>query len=289
MSSSSLVRQITDLRKMPEYHRIPKCPKTLGALTAVHQKIEQLVQQPLLYTDVSLDGRSTAIRCQESNLGNMIADAVRAFCGTDIALVNSGSIRCDRVIEPSANRPLRIRDLVDISPFDNAMVVKRVSGRVLAAALENSVSDAHTDVRFMQLSGLRIYMDWNLAEGHRVTAIRHHPRHGAAPDVLDLDRLYTVAMTNFIATGFDGYSCFENTDTIVDTEGAMTDTNLLLEVFGGAFTSRDKIGGEVNDATTAGIARAREAVIKRYNESDGLPVIQPRLEGRIEVLSGPNL
>ncbi|KAI1859841.1 hypothetical protein JX265_010290 [Neoarthrinium moseri] len=283
------LKQIVDLTKMPKYHQIPPCPKALAAIAKSLESIDKLVQQPLVYADISLEGRSTLIRSQESNLGNMVADAVRAFYNSDIALVNSGGIRCDRVIERSKDVPLCIRDILDISPFDNAMVVKRVSGSTIALSLENSVSDAHTDGRFMQVSGLSISVNWHHEEGDRILSIFHHPRQNPAPYPLQHDRMYTVAMTNFIAAGFDGYSCFESTETMIDVEGAMTDTNLLLEVFGGAFTSRDRVDGELNDNTTAGLMRARKEIVIAYNESDGLPVIRPRLEGRIKVISGVNL
>lgn len=284
-----IVKQIIDLKKMPKYNDLPPCPETLEAVTKTLQRIDQIVQEPLLYTEVPLEGRSAVIRSQESNLGNMIADVVRAFYESDIALINSGGIRCDRIIDPSITVPLRIRDIIDVSPFDNAMVVRRVSGHVLALSLENSVSDAHTDGRFMQLSGLSMSVNWSRGEGYRVSSIFHHPRHGATPSALEPDHIYTVAMTNFIATGFDGYSCFQNTGTLIDAEGAMTDTNLLLEVFGGTFTAREKVDSEPVDTTTQGLMRARKAVIKKYNESDGFPIIGPSIEGRIRVVSDVHL
>lgn len=274
---------------MPKYHQIPPCPKTLRVLASTHGRIEKLVQQPILYTDVPLEGRSAVIRSQGTNLGNMLADAVKAFYDTDIALINSGGIRCDRLIQPHGNAPLRIRDLVDISPFDNPLVVKRISGRVLAVALENSVSDAHTDGRFLQLSGLGISVNWSCRQGHRVVGLYYLPSPDAAPQTLHYDQVYTVAMTNFIASGFDGYSCFQIAETLVDVEGAMTDTKLLLEIFGGAFTSRGTVDGDIADKATAGIFRAREAIIQRWNENDGLPVVGPRLEDRIKFVSGANL
>ena len=67
-------------------------------------------------------------------------------------MVNSGAIRCDHIIECVDGSLLCIRDLIEISPFDNPFVVKRVSGRVLADALENSISAEYTDGQFLQLS-----------------------------------------------------------------------------------------------------------------------------------------
>ncbi|RHZ69813.1 hypothetical protein CDV55_107029 [Aspergillus turcosus] len=74
-------------------------------------RVGSVVRKPLLYTTTPLDGRCSVIRSSETNLGNMRADAYRAYYGADIALVNSGSIRCDRIIEP-ASSPLRVKDII---------------------------------------------------------------------------------------------------------------------------------------------------------------------------------
>lgn len=112
--------------------------------------------------------------------------------------------------------------------FDNAFIVKCVSGRVLLEALENSVSNAYSDGRFLQFSaGLRVTVDWTWPEGERVCSVLFS-RADDAPQTLDMHRVYTVAMAAFIGSGFDGYSCFQNTETVADAEGAITDTNLLL-------------------------------------------------------------
>lgn len=282
------VKQIADLTQMPNYNDIPLCPNTLKIISDVHVKIEKLVEAPLLMNDIALEGRSQIVRSQEANLGNMLADAVRAYYNTDIAFVNSGAIRCDRIIHAQPNQPLRIRDVIDISPFDNAFVVKRVSGRVLVEAFENSVSDAHTDGRFLQVSGVRIVADWSRLEGQRIGTVAYVPRDGP-PQAMGAERMYTVAMVDFIASGFDGYRCFQDTETLVDAEGAMTDTNLLLQVFGVA-PAEDSGGVGGTDRSTVGIQRAKESIIRRRHSDNQLPVISPLIEGRIRfVNSSPSL
>ncbi|EGX95968.1 5'-nucleotidase [Cordyceps militaris CM01] len=280
------LRQIRDLKKISSYEQIPASQATLAILQATHDRIEQVVTQPLFRTASPLDGRSHIIRSQETNLGNMLADAVRAFYDTDIGFVNSGAVRCDRIVECDGDAPLCIRDVIEISPFDNAFVVKRVSGRVLSEALENSVSDAHTDGRFLQLCGLTMRLDWRRPEGSRVSEILFHPRQGRIQP-LDADRMYTVTMIDFIASGFDGYTCFQDCETLVDTEGAITDTNMLLEIF--------KVGREdasesgIADQHAEGIQRARAAVITGYHSEDALPIVNPVVESRIKVMHEANL
>lgn len=81
-------------------------------LSAIHDRVGVIVQEPVLYTSAPLNGRSTVIRSQEVNLGNMVADAVRAFYNRDVVFFNSGATRCDRILGPivSDGQPLPVRD-----------------------------------------------------------------------------------------------------------------------------------------------------------------------------------
>lgn len=281
----TVVRQIENLKRLPNYTEIPTCQATLDILRMTHNEIQQVVTQPLLHTDVPLDGRMNIIRSRETNLGNMLADAVRAFYDTDIGFVNSGAVRCDRIVECNDGSPLCIRDVIEISPFDNAFVVKRVSGRVLLRALENSVSDAHTDGRFLQLCGLSMTLDWGRQEGSRVSNVLFHPK-DKMPQPLMPDHMFTITMVDFIGSGYDGYTCFQECETLVDTEGAITDTNLLLEIF--------KLGNEnheesrIADHHAEGVQRARAAIILRHHPEEGLPIVGPVVEGRIKVIQEVN-
>lgn len=168
-------------------------------------------------------------------------------------------------------------------PFDNVFVVKRIRGSALLAALENSVGNGHTDGRFLQLSGLRIVADWRLPEGNRVLGAYYKPLTGPEQDI-DPERKYTIAMVSFIASGFDGYSWFKDEETLVGEEGAMTDTNLMLQVFDESLSGRHENGGKRDalDKATIGIERARKCIIVGKDDGDGLPIVAPTRDGRIE-------
>jgi 5'-nucleotidase, C-terminal domain len=172
---------------------------------------------------------------------------------------------------------------LDIVPFDNAFVVKRISGSALLAALENSVSNAHTDGRFLQFSGLRLVASWHRPEGLRVLDAYYVPLSGPEQKI-DQKRSYTIAMVSFIASGFDGYTWFKDEETLVSEEGAMTDTSLMLQIFRYSLSERcsDDAGEESeDDETSQGIERARKAIIVAKDEADGLPIVGPAVDGRI--------
>ncbi|KAI4107728.1 MAG: hypothetical protein L6R37_001413 [Teloschistes peruensis] len=303
---ASRVEQWTDITQDPAYHSLPRSPTMVTTLSSIYDRIAKTVQHPLFHSKVPLDGRSSIIRSQETNLGNLLADAVRAFYNTDIAFVNSGSIRCDRIINPTSTTDkivLTVKDMIDIFPFDNPVIVKRLPGSALLRALPNSVSDAHTDGRFLQLSGLRITASWSCPEPHRLLTAHHVPYPSHSPIPISPSENYTVAMSSFIAAGFDGYVDMLDAESVVGEEGAMTDTGLLLDVLGydksGATNEsskteeeggRKKSGAEQvddrDDTTNAGIARARAAIIWGYDSVDGLPIVNPITDGRITFREG---
>jgi hypothetical protein len=110
-----------------------------------------------------------------------------------------------------------------------------------------------------------------------VVCATFHPNCGDQPVQIsrDVQRSFTVAMVGFIADGFDGYGCFKSCDTLVDEEGAMSDTELLLRVLG--YERRE----QGMDGDEAGIERARNMVVKDWVGEPRLPVVRPEVEGRI--------
>jgi len=87
----------------------------------------------------------------ESNLGNWFCDAIRDYFQTDIAFHNSGGIR------KGMNAGLvRVRDIWEISPFDNTVVVLQVTGDQLLSLLDWRIRHPRD---LLQISGLRLTYD----------------------------------------------------------------------------------------------------------------------------------
>ncbi|KAF9256827.1 hypothetical protein L218DRAFT_172288 [Marasmius fiardii PR-910] len=250
-------------------------PATFKILKLVQDRASTVSNQSLFVTTCPLEGRGSFIRNFESNLGNTLADAVKAYYDVDVAFVNSGSIRCDRVNEAGV---LTVRDAIDILPFDNALLVKRVPTANLLDALENSVSDARTDGRFLQLSGMSVCVDLDRPEGSRVLSIRLDSLPGKvithSSTEAELHFTIPVTMTLFIGDGFDGFLCLRDNEeskvrTVVGFEGAMSDTGLLLQIF------RDKD----KDLDDEGLKRARQAIV--VGNQSNLQMINTCVEERI--------
>ena len=135
-------------------------------------------------TTTRLDG--DAARREETNLGNMVADALRGASGAEIAMINGGAIRAS--IEPG---PVTLEQLMTVLPFDNEVVVVEMTGAELQGMLEQSVT--HAGGGFLQVAGLRLRERGDELE---VTV-------GGEP--LVEGRVYEVATSDFLVAGGDGY------------------------------------------------------------------------------------
>jgi 5'-nucleotidase / UDP-sugar diphosphatase len=148
---------------------------------------------------VPLDIREETVRDAESNLADAAADLMRTKLGADVALLNGGSFRDDRVIPAG---PLTRADIYTMLPFANEVVSVRVTGAQLREALENGVRMVGQRAgRFPQVSGLRFRFDPKAPRGERVLSVEV----GGAP--LEPERTYLLATTDFMVRpgNIDGY------------------------------------------------------------------------------------
>jgi len=120
---------------------------------------------------------------RESNIGSWQADAMRAHAKTDIAFQNSGGIRKDLDAGP-----VRMRDLWEISPFGNELVVFEVTG---AQLLSMMAFQGLKEREFCQVSGLRYKYDRNKAPAEALALTVG----GAA---VDFGRKYSIVTNNYV-------------------------------------------------------------------------------------------
>ncbi|SER04063.1 choice-of-anchor I family protein [Thalassovita taeanensis] len=126
------------------------------------------------YHEVYLDGRRATVRTEESNLGNLAADAAleaaqEADETVTVSLRNGGGIRAE--IGGSDNDGLNegdgILSQLDVENtlrFNNSLALVTVSSEGLLMLLEHGVADTDTDAgntpgRFPQIGGMRFSFD----------------------------------------------------------------------------------------------------------------------------------
>ena len=172
-------------------------------------------------TAVELDSRRSSVRTMETNMGNLIAEAMRRGVGAEVGLANGGGIRGDRTY--AAGTELTRKDILTELPFGNATILMELSGADLRAALENGVSQVEDKAgRFPQIAGMTMTYDPKAAAGSRVVEAKV----GGVP--LDPARIYKVATNDYMAGGGDGYATLRNGNLLIDTSGATLMATMVM-------------------------------------------------------------
>lgn len=148
-------------------------------------------------------------REEECTLGNLIADAVRADAGADVAIYNSGGIRASVPAGIVTDQQLQL-----VLPFPNTVSTLELLGSDLVAALEHGVSlggDASVrgSGRFLQVSGM--HYSWNPTRpvGSRIDSVEIMASDGSFT-ALDPAAIYSVATNDFIRQGGDDFSVLDS-------------------------------------------------------------------------------
>lgn len=102
---------------------------------------------------MDIEARFSRIRTQETNIGNWTADLIRTEMNTQIALVNTGTIRANGVFDAG---PIKNKFLSECYPMEDKLVKLNISGKLLLDVLENGVSlYPKYDGRFPAISGFK--------------------------------------------------------------------------------------------------------------------------------------
>jgi 2',3'-cyclic-nucleotide 2'-phosphodiesterase (5'-nucleotidase family)/predicted extracellular nuclease len=176
-------------------------------LAELSAPIEEMKKQIVGSTAVALDGERANIRTKETNLGNLIADAMlekgKESVNATIALQNGGGIRAS--IDAG---DISLNEVLTVMPFGNTLVTLDLTGEEVVQALEHSVASIETGAgQFMQVAGVRFKFDPTYPAGNRVYSVEIKTDSGYQQ--IDRAKTYTVATNAFVADGGDGYSMFK--------------------------------------------------------------------------------
>ncbi len=167
----------------------------LDAETPYLEIAKASLEKPVGKSLVELVGGKTSSRSGETNLGNMIADAMRIKTGADVALQNGGGIRAG--IAPGE---ITYGDILTVQPFGNTLTEIAVTGAQLKAVLDASAANIGGG-GFMQVSGLTVTCNVTTKTAENILV-------NGAP--LDLAKTYKMVTNNFTAAGGDGYSMLKD-------------------------------------------------------------------------------
>ncbi|WP_284618314.1 bifunctional UDP-sugar hydrolase/5'-nucleotidase UshA [Aquabacterium humicola] len=156
---------------------------------------------PVGSSDGVLDGDRDRVRKQPTNLGTLIARAMMDRTGADLALINSGGVR-DSI--PAGS--ISYRDVLKVQPFGNTVAVVQMKGDELLNFLKAAAKMTPGAGAFPQTAGVRMVIEANELKDVRI---------GGQP--VDPQRSYRLAVTNFTASGGDGYPKLNNHPGYVDS------------------------------------------------------------------------
>jgi 2',3'-cyclic-nucleotide 2'-phosphodiesterase (5'-nucleotidase family) len=168
----------------------------------------------------SADIKRDLARRHESQMGNMVADAMREkYPGVEAAWTNSGGLRQDLVVSPpsAGEQPGEITwgEVFAVLPFGNRTTILTLTGAQVKAAFENGFSafcnTAINTGRFPQVSGLKVQFHCDAPDPGKpvIDGIWKAPNgpSGTLTPIGPTDTLRFVT-NDFMATGGDGYTVF---------------------------------------------------------------------------------
>ncbi|MEG1009394.1 MAG: 5'-nucleotidase C-terminal domain-containing protein, partial [Clostridia bacterium] len=149
-------------------------------------------------TVTELDGAREHVRFGETNLGNLITDAMINETGADIAFTNGGGIRSS-----IAKGDITKGDIVNVLPFGNFIVTKKLTGAQIKEVLEFGVENYGVSFGgFPHVGGMKYVVDPEQPVGSRIVSLTTNGKD------IDMNKTYTVATNDFTAAGGDDYPVF---------------------------------------------------------------------------------
>lgn len=195
----------SQLAKLTDY---PPDPNLNIKISSYLNQLSNMLNKVIGMTRTPLDTRREAMRTQENAFGNFTADSLREFYHTDIALVNAGGFRANKIYPAGSN--LTVGDIHKELPFHNRLMILRLSGELLKQSLENGLSRIEDEKgRFPHVSGIQVEYNPENPPFQRVTNININGKS------INSATMYTLTTSDFLANGGDGYTALKKADRIV--------------------------------------------------------------------------
>lgn len=197
-------------------------------VSEINAQIEEDMGQVIGTSEVNLDGVRENVRASETNLGDLITDAMLWQAGqdneeVDAAITNGGGIRAS-----IAAGDVTKQSVNDVLPFGNTLYVVELTGAELLEALEASTYCTPEPVgAFPQVAGIEFtintgavydagenYPGTTYAEPASINRVTIQTVGGQA---FDVDATYTIVTNDFLAAGGDTYYAFSAAESGYDT------------------------------------------------------------------------
>ena len=202
--------------------------ETAAYIKELREEIDKEYGAVFAKSEVLLNGERADIRTKETNLGDLVTDAMlwaasEADVKADMAVVNGGSIRTSI---PAGE--ITRKQIHTVLPFNNTLAIVEVTGAELLEALEASTYLMPESLgSFPQVAGIECTVDigvpydqGDLYPGttyHAPASIRRVTIKTVGGEVFDLEKTYTIATNDYLAADGDTYSVFGRAAVNYDT------------------------------------------------------------------------
>jgi 5'-nucleotidase / UDP-sugar diphosphatase len=213
-------------------------PEIESVVKGYEDKLSKELDVEIGVTETPLDSRRATVRGGEAAMGNLVADALKAAVGADVAITNGGGLRADKQYE--AGQKLTRRNILAEMPFGNTTVLLEIKGEHIKAALENGVSQVRElGGRFPQVSGITAEVDVKAPVGSRVTSVKING------EPLDPAKTYKLATNDFMARGGDGYKALTEGKSLIDVSASQLMASQVIDYITKAGKVSPKVEGRV--------------------------------------------
>jgi len=179
--------------------------KVTATADSIHQMVKAVTSEVVAHSDYTLvvsdENDQWIVRGEETNAGDLVADAYRYAMKADIGFENGGGIRNN--IHAG---DITYGDIIGMLPYDNTLRRISVTAEQLKQMLTRCTALVPVlDGNFPQCSGLRFTIH---SKSHTVSDIEILQADGKyAP--IDMQRTYSVALTNYNHEGGGFFDCFK--------------------------------------------------------------------------------
>ena len=253
---------------------------TVGALKEAFDALGSRVIATTTTQLVAEEGDIRVCRLRETNLGDLVTDAYRILMGADIGWVNGGGIRANLDAGPITHN-----QLFAVCPYNNKILLARVSGRDVLNALETAVREyPKAEGCFPQVSGLSFIFDPTIPSGvvldSNGTFLRVEGEYrvkdvqvGSKP--LDMDATYTIASTDYVLVkGGDAISfpSKQMIESVGVTDLEILENYLLNNLHGKVEAPYDSPQGRIVNTTTIGTTKPMPTPEAKANQKGNAPL-----------------
>jgi 5'-nucleotidase/UDP-sugar diphosphatase len=152
---------------------------------------------------IEFDAREDAMRNSENAWGNFVVDQMRTAFGqpaTDFSFINSGTLRIDDTIDAE----ILFEDIGRTFGFSSFLRYITMTGAEFRQLMEAGYwGEGNSKGYFPQVSGFRVCIDRSLPDYSRIVSMQVPDGDGWSE--IDADKEYSVAISDFLYGGGDGY------------------------------------------------------------------------------------